>query len=361
MPQSRFRELWVTGKIAIDRKTKDEVGERAVQQAASILKELIPEPSQKMFTDLKSRRGTETGVWLKGLVTQGPKTGEFAQPQTNAADSFEEARAWIDALMHNFAELAMTFNESAVGTDLSVELERPKLIESRDEKIWYRPVTARSYMGRISTRLWSEVVRGDEKKISIYVFPAEMTIGFKAGQYTDDEVPPFLVVEHTGTGEKAWTIQGEPVPLSKVGFLAKELFGDLIRVTSGKMADTELFNSHQTTSPKLGENVAVGYDKNAQPQADAQHSTGAHEINKDDLDITDACDIVDKVIDKELKRLYAQSASVTPGAPEAAEARKQISAIQTFHMKVVDAFEQYAHDCHAEPAKKAAPAPMLQK
>jgi hypothetical protein len=360
---SRFTELWVTGKIANDRKTREEVGERADREAARIMSELIPEPSQRIFTNLKSRRRTETGAWLKTLIGDVPKvTDEFAHSQANAIDSFEEGRVWIDALFHQFAELALTFNEDAVGTDLSVECERPKFIETRDETIWFRPVTSRTYQGRISTRFWSEVVRCDDKKISVYVFPSEMTIGFKSGQYTDDELPPFLVAEHTGTRENAWTIQGEAAPVSKIGPLAKELFGDLIRVTSGKMAESELFSSHQT-APKLGENVAVGYDKNTQPQSPAQadlHASGADRIDTDDLDVMDACDIVDKVIDKELKRLYAESVKFGPGVPEAAEVRKQISAMQSFRMRIVDAFEQYTHDSHAA-LPKAAPVLQLRK
>src|ERR1700722_13822758 len=170
MPQSRFRELWMTGKVAIDRKTKEEQGERAVKEAASAMKGLMPEASERMYTDLQSRRGTETGHWLKGLVTDGPKATPGVAPAATT-DAFEEGRVWIDTLFHQFAELALTFNEHAVGTDLSIECERPKLIETRDEKIWYRPVTGKTYQGRISSRLWSEVVRGDEKRIVFYVFP----------------------------------------------------------------------------------------------------------------------------------------------------------------------------------------------
>jgi hypothetical protein len=204
-------------------------------------------------------------------------------------------------------------------------------------------------------------VRGDEKKISVFVFPSEMTIAFKSGQFTEADMPPFMVVEHTGTGADAWTIQGEAAPLSKIGPLAKELFGDLIRVTSGKMADSELFTSHENqAAPKLGENVAVGFDQNAHTQLRIKvdlhdlQSAAAQQINTDNLDVADACDIVDKVIDKELKKLYDLSAKFQPGEPEAEEARKQISAIQNFRMKVVDAFEQYTHDSHAAAAKQTA-------
>lgn len=340
---SRFRDLWVSGKFAIDRKSADVVDKQSEHEAATMLRELIPDESQKLFTDLKQRRGAETGKWLRGLGAEvGAVPKEDKQAQVASADAFEDARRWIDALFHEFASLTYTFNQNAVGTKLSVSCERPQLVETKDETVWYNPVT-KTYLGRLATRQWCLFVRGDEKKISMYIFPAEMTIGFKSGTYGDDAVPPFLVAEPgANSGKKNWVIQGEEAPLTVLPALAKEMFGDLIRVASGAMGENELFTSHKHQEPKLGENVAVGYVAEAPAAADT--TSAISHVNVDGLNIHDACDLVDKVIDQELKRLYSEAAKQSPGTPDADKARKQISAVEAFRMRIVDSFEKFTQE-----------------
>lgn len=349
MPSSKFRDMWTSGKFAIDRKNKHVVDEREEIEAIAALKELIPQQSKAVYTDLQKRRGQETGRWLKELSAETPDdkavANQFQQAQSKAADNFESVRIWIDALFQEFGGLTYVFNENAVGGDLFVSSERPSVLETRDDTVWYKPVS-RIYQGRLTTRFWSLAVKGDEKRIAIYLFPNEMTLGFKAGDYADNVLPPILVAEPAQmNGRSTWTIQGEEAAIAMMGPLAKELFGDLIRVASGKMEQSELFNSHKHGAPKLGENVAVGYDAGAQQAAPQDHP--AHNINIDSYSLSDACDILDKVVDRELQKIYKAAAGTTPGTPQAANARKQISAVEAFRMKVVDAFENYAHESHA--------------
>jgi len=355
---SRFRDLWVSGKFAIDRKNKDVVDVQAEKEAAHMLRELIPDESQKLFTDLKNRRGQETGRWLKSLAPEAPKASqEWMQAQANAQDSFEEARVFIDAIFQEFAGLTFKFNENAVGTDLFVSCEKPQLVETRDDDVWYHPVT-KSYQGRLTTRFWCLYVRGNDQKIGVYVFPAELTIGFKSGHYSDEEVPPFVVAEHGSiSGKRNWTIQGEEAPLSVIPPLAKEMFGDLVRVASGKMSESELFASH-SQAPKLGENVAVGYEPNqVTPKAAAPSAPSpAANISVEGLSVHDACDLVDKVIDLELQRLYQEATKQAPGTPMADKARRQISAVQTFRMRIIDAFENFTKESLAVVQEPSVPA-----
>jgi len=131
---SRFRDLWVSGKYAIDRKSKDEVNVRTEKEAAQLMHQLIPEPSQQIYRDLSTRRGQETGKWLKSLAGDAPAAAEsWAQAHANAADSFEEARVWIDALFQEFGTLTFGFNDTVVGTDLFVSCEKAQVVETRDE------------------------------------------------------------------------------------------------------------------------------------------------------------------------------------------------------------------------------------
>jgi len=206
--------------------------------------------------------------------------------------------------------------------------------EKRDEDVWYRPVD-KSYKGRLTTRDWALIVRGHESKVAVFVMPSSMVMAFDTDTVGEDEVPPFMEITRTAAGGKVtWVIGGEATGMEAVSPLAKELFGDLIRVSSGVMSETELFGSHD--HPKLGENVAVGYEPaKAQPSAEIGQSA-EHVISK-------ACDIVDDIIEEELKKLYAGAASYLPGSPEAAIVRKQISATENFHNKILDAFKEYAH------------------
>jgi hypothetical protein len=351
---SRFRDLWVSGKYAIDRKQKGEVDVRTEKEAAQLIHQLIPEPSQQIYQDLSARRGQETGKWLKGLAGEAPAAAEsWVQAQANAADSFEEARVWIDALFQEFGSLTYGFNDKVVGTDLFVSCEKAQVVETRDEDIWYHPVI-KSIQGRLATRFWCLYVKGNGEKISIYLFPNELTIGFKAGQLSDDDSPPFLVAEHKAVnGRNIWAIQGEEASLATLPALAKELFGDLIRMASGKMDKSELF-AHHSDQIKLGENVAVGYEHAS--TAAAAGATGQVTIDIDETQLHEACDVLDKVIEKELQRLYKATSNVSPGTPEADQLRREISAVTTFRNKIVDAFENLTKESHGvsiapEPSK----------
>ncbi|HEY9730861.1 MAG TPA: hypothetical protein V6C89_03050 [Drouetiella sp.] len=343
---SRFRDMWMSGKYAIDRKSKGEVDARTEKEAAQLMHQLIPEPSQQIYQDLSNRRGQETGRWLKGLAGEAPAAAEsWVQAQANAADSFEEARVWIDALFQEFGGLTYGFNDRVVGTDLFVNCEKAQIVETRDDDIWYHPVV-KTIQGRLATRFWCLYVRGDGEKISIYLFPSELTIAFKAGQVSDAESPPFLVAEHKSTlGRNYWAIQGEEASLATIPPLAKELFGDLIRMASGKMESSELF-ARGNEKPKLGENVAVGYQQAAPSTAAAASAAGPVTLKIDETQLHEACDVLDKVIEKELQRLYQATSKLAPGSEEADQLRREISAVTTFRSKIVDAFENFAKESH---------------
>ncbi len=109
--------------------------------------------------------------------------------------------------------------------------------------------------------------------------------------------PPFLVAEHKTVGSRnIWAIQGEEASLATVPALAKELFGDLIRMSSGKMEKSELF-SRSSEQPKLGENVAVGYSQAPAPALAPEAVT----LNIDETHLHEACDVLDKGLKRNCK------------------------------------------------------------
>jgi hypothetical protein len=348
----RFRDLWASGRFAIKQKQED-VGQQE-HEALDMIHELQPDyavsDASKVILDaLKSRRGQETGRWLKALVPESEVVGAPQAVQaapTTSASVYDEMTEWIDALFKQFTELVFEFNKQAVGTDLMISYERAKLYEKKSDEVWYKPVT-KTYQGRLTTRQWALVVRGRDAKISIYLFPAEMVLAFNADQVSDEEQAPFMeVVRGEVNGVDTWTIGGERAPLEAIPHLAKELMGDLIRVSTGAMSETELFTAHTDAPHKLGENVAVGYDHaaavaSAPTAAQAHAASPGAKANFDEMNVFDACDIVDGIIERELKRLYDEASSLGPGSPQADLARKQISTVEAFRMKMLEAFEEF--------------------
>lgn len=375
----RFNDLWASGKFAVKR--NEEFEESRQQEARDMARELspdlaVPVASRDVFDALKAKRGQETGRWLNGLIPDAVERP--IESLAAGATAFEEVSAWIDKLCKEFVELAYEFNKKAIGTNLYISYEKPRLYEKKSDDVWYRPVE-KTYKGRLTTRDWALVVRGRDEKIAIFVIPSAMVMAFDNDSVGEDEIPPFMEVKRiTGNTGHTWVIGGEIVPLETMPQLAKELLGDLIRVSSGVMSESELFNNHAT--PTLGENIAVGYKAEADEtssggapdsaaaggaQTDARAQAMALATAKDtaggDQIISKACDIVDEIIDEELKSLYSQAGKHEPGSAEAVAVRRKISATETFHTKILDAFKEYTHSCLLAQDPPAANKPKLSK
>ncbi len=353
----RFNDLWASGKFALKR--NQEAEESRMQEARARAQELAPDMaidpnSKEIFNALKAKRGQETGRWLNGLVPANVE--KPVEVQAAAATAFDDVNKWIDLLCEQFIELAYEFNKKAVGTNLYVSYEKPKLFEKRDEDVWYRPVD-KTYKCRLTTRDWAMIVRGHDSKIAVFVVPSSMVMAFDNDSVGEDEMPHLMLIERTTNsgGSIAWKIGEEATNLTSIPPLAKELFGDLIRVSSGVMTEAELFSNDK--GPTLGENVAVGYqqpgDSKKAPEAATDAATGGAARSSEHV-ISKACDIVDDIIEQELKTLYASTASVRPGTPEASNIRRQISATETFHTKILDAFKEYTQaSLSVQPAAKS--------
>jgi hypothetical protein len=340
----RFNDLWASGKFALKR--NQEAEESRMQEARARAQELAPDMaidpnSKEIFNALRAKRGQETGRWLNGLVPGNVE--KPAEVQAAATTAFDDVNKWIDLLCEQFIELAYEFNKKAVGTNLYVSYEKPRLFEKRDEDVWYRPVD-RTYKGRLTTRDWAMIVRGHESKIAVFVVPSSMVMAFDNDSVGEDEMPHLMLIERTAGsgGTITWKIGEEATNLSAISPLAKELFGDLIRVSSGVMTEAELFSNDK--APTLGENVAVGYQQpgvsTKAPETTAGETTDGGARSSEHV-ISKACDIVDDIIEQELKTLYASTASIRPGTPEASNIRRQISATENFHAKILDAFKEY--------------------
>jgi hypothetical protein len=338
----KFSDLWATGKFI--KRDREASVRRQEQDAVSLMQDFspeiaVPESTKVIFEALRSRRSQETGRWLNNLATASSDSLEplvTSAPPANL-NAFEDVVMSINLLFKEFGDLAYEFNKTAVGSDLMISHDAPTILEKKNDDVWYRPVT-KSYQGRLTTRQWALLVRGEDKKISVFLLPAAMVLAFTAGADADNQYRPFM--EFVRSPEKgSWTIGGEEISLTTVPNLAKELLGDLVRVSSGVMSESELF-SKNSDKPKLGQNMAVGYAVPPSVQTERQAPSN---IDEQDLSVHDACDLVDAALNRELNRLYSQASALKADAAGAEVLRKQISAVQAFRTKITDAFEDFTH------------------
>jgi len=334
----RFRDLWASGKFVIT--ANDEMAELQQQGVAQLFEALspdlaVPDHTREIFDELKARRGQETGRWLREMAPESVvQVAEVATKE--ALTPFEETLALLNQLFKSFSDLAYEFNKTAVGSDLLVSVALPMVIEKKMTDEWYCPVTKTCH-ARLTTRQWSLIFNGKDDKVSVLLLPAGMLIAFTTGQLGDGDNPPFMEILRPAAASQ-WTIGGENFPPEAFPHLAKELLGDLIRVSSGVMSESEIF-SKNTDKLVLGENLAVGYK---QQIAESKQGNGIKPLMATpDVSIQEACDIVDETVDCKLTQLYAEAAKLKPDSPNAEQTRRDISAIETFRTKMVEAFEQY--------------------
>jgi hypothetical protein len=334
-----FRQLWASGKFVLKDKKQPECFQQndALQQTeASSSESGISERSKAILGQLKPRRGQETGRWLREM---GPRkeNSELTSPAFNKADTIDDTVVWMDALFNEFCDLAYEFNKSAFGSDLLISSTRPTISERKSADEWYRTST-KTCQGRLTTKHWALILRGVNNKIDIFLLPSPMVLAFTAGQLDDSVYPPFADLTRSPDAE-SWSVGGEKIPFSAVPRFAKEILGDLIRVSSGVMAQSELF-AQDDAPPVLGTNLAMGYDKSL-AQADLYQLEPAT-IESGNPTMIMACDIVDQIVQCDLKQLYEEAAACSPSSNNANNIRIRISAIEAFRVKMIEAFEQYA-------------------
>lgn len=334
----RFKDLWATGKFATltgkeEPRFKNSETLTPFEKKTAQLTEA--NSSNTILTTLKSRRGEETRRWLQNLV---PAKAEQRKPR-QAGDGdfdFSELVSWINSLFKEFDELVFVFNKTAMSTDFVVSYNGPKVLENQSDDAWLRS-SDRIYQGRLTTKQWGLVVRGKDKKISIIMLPSTMVLAFNVGEVSEADFSPFMEIMFSDE-QGYWTVGGEPLPAEAIPYLAKELFGDLVRVSTGVMSESELFATRQDQL-QPGENTAVGYVLPQSKIADTTHAMQSHDL--DTVNIFEACDLVDHVVDREVKRLYQEIEKQNPVSPASADLRKQISDWQALRTKMLAAFEEF--------------------
>lgn len=346
----RFGDVWKSGKFSINAKQEASSEQGLSNEVVSMMQEVSPEfglteASNVVLSALKSRRGLETGRWLSTLATESGATHQrLPAAAPAAAPSFDETVKWMNLLFHQMNELTYEFNKTAVNNaNLLVTVETPQVYETGGGPNTFGG-GIKIYRGRLTTSQWALGVVGKEGKISLYLIPAAMLLSFTAGHMNDRDFPPFMEIIRTSVNNTpVWTVGGQPAPIQAIPYLAKELLGDLIRVASGVMSESELFTSN-SDKPKLGENLAVGYSTPKEAPAKATAAGITPNVSPGEMTISDACDMVDSAIDRDLKKLYGKAATLKPDSADAAPTRTHISNLERFRSQMLAAFAEFTHN-----------------
>lgn len=249
--------------------------------------------STLMMERLKARRGQETGKWLALMEDASRQPPEPTGPTSTIEDvdqreildeapyvppmeaqiasmaiagsrepsaaAEEENRtvAGVEKLFAEFQLQADEYNASAE-TQLKLTVNHPKFtfetpsFENPGSKITI-------FKGHVVAQHWAMLVQGYQERIDVYVIAADEILNFTLNDIRKSGVSPFMSVESSMEGDRrVWNIAGTPISLETIPFLSKELLGDLIRVATGTMDESELFTDLKTKL-KLGETVAHGY------------------------------------------------------------------------------------------------------
>jgi hypothetical protein len=207
---------------------------------------------------------------------------------------------WIEKMFDQFALCAQNFNSTHTVQNLSVSIHRPEYSHEKSMYETYLPETKVTvFKGHISTATWGLLVQGHADTIETFIIPSDQLLTFTINDIHGRGFQPFMVINSAYANDQLeWHIENEIISLGKLPFLAKELFCDLIRVTTGQMQESELFASY-TGEMKLGETVAMGYT--APPSVEQTIVEPEPALVTDVVSSTwDACRDLVQLIDKEL-------------------------------------------------------------
>jgi hypothetical protein len=324
--------------------------------------------SETVLNRLKEARGEETGKWLalmrdpQDIVPTGPPptiedvdkretvdaviyTPPFEAVYTALSPSEKSTDAvvsvpslqqstmtdWVDRIFDEFTRHASEFNQTAIGTELIINVQRPEFSFEPTEYGPDGPITRlRVFKGHLDTLHWAMLFQGNNEKISIYVLPSEAILGLTLNDVQKTSYAPFMTIDSLiKNGVQEWHIGGTTITYAMIPLVAKELIGDLIRIASGKMSEAELFQ-HHTIELKLGETVAHGYTfpaektippditmapldllyphESATPKP-AVPDTQSKQIDLKALPTWAACDTLIKTLDEDLARLMYNTPS----------------------------------------------------
>jgi hypothetical protein len=184
------------------------------------------------------------GLWKSKVLASyhGSNTAPAPKGEQDIADETHEAMiAIIDSVFDIFQNSAYEFNKIAAGSELELNWVRPFLTKEGAPS-WMgsnvEPVTV--FTGRMSTRLWTLIMKGTTDVIQTYILPTSklMTFNISSGTFK-----PFLVMEpHHDNGSLGWRINSHDISPHLLQPIARELFNALIRFAKSEGNEDEEFD-----------------------------------------------------------------------------------------------------------------------
>jgi hypothetical protein len=211
-----------------------------------------PAFNEMILGGMRSRSGTETTKWINNLTSENME--EIAQAEVEATSvqnalpaqfahpSISQTQVkWVDKLFDLFQQYEVEFNRAVNDPDLRIESERPVITPDLISKM--QGSDHHHYIGRLHTKSWSLAVIGNLSRISGYIIPSDHYIGFQNNIASYTQFFEFVPV---WDGELKWSFERGAVSISQLPAIAKQIFGQLVRVAKGEAEASERFGAAPT-------------------------------------------------------------------------------------------------------------------
>ena len=180
---------------------------------------------------------SETGSWLSSLVNDALEIAAHGDAEQPIVDEDVNVMVrWVAQIFNEFELYKIEFNKKAAGSDLIVAaspLNLENLSASNDR-----------FEGHLSTRYWSMAFDASTRKLDVYLIPAQLVLAFTTSRIDETEYKPFITFKpRRQGGEYYWSVDQQLITFDMLPKLAKELFGDLIKVASGNVTEEEFFEN----------------------------------------------------------------------------------------------------------------------
>ena len=188
------------------------------------------------------------------------------------------------------------------------------------------------------------LVQGSEGKIDVYMIAADQILNFTLNDIRKSQLSPFMrIASQKVEGYLRWNIDGEEISAESIPLLSKELFGDLVRISSGAMGESELF-AHHDKPLRLGETVAQGYENPqsqaaSAPAAEKENPTGGKDSQSISFDIKtlpswEACRKFIDTLDRDLAVVGERQNSLDSASEESLQLHKLSAQLRTLSGQV---------------------------
>jgi hypothetical protein len=187
------------------------------------------------------------GLWKSKVLAS--YHGSANQPQHGPevseqeyADAVHEAMiSIIDRIFDIFQNSAYEFNKIAGGSELELNWVRP-FITKEGAPSWMgsnvEPVTV--FTGRMSTRLWTLIMKGTTDMIQTFILPTSKLMTFNISSST---FKPYLQLEPCfDNGILGWKLDSHNISPALLQPIARELFNGLLRFAKNECRDDEEFD-----------------------------------------------------------------------------------------------------------------------